>query len=77
MKFGRLIRVGKIRNDPHGEVYVVAEFDAARAVELIRAKLAGPGDEIEDLGRVTDVLLTALNLKEGEFARTLLSPRSR
>ncbi len=27
-------------------------------------------DEMEDLGRVSDSLLAALNLKEGEFART-------
>jgi hypothetical protein len=51
-------------------VYVVAEFDPARAIELIRAKVAGPDDEVEDLGRVTDVLLGALGLKEGEFVRT-------
>jgi hypothetical protein len=70
MKFGRLIRVGELRNDPNAVVYVVAEFDPARAIELIRAKVAGPDDEVEDLGRVTDVLLGALGLKEGEFVRT-------
>ena len=70
MKFGRLIRVSKLRADPNAVIYVVAEFDPARAVDLIRKKIAVSGDEIEDLGRASDGLLTTLNLKEGEFAHT-------
>jgi hypothetical protein len=67
---GRLIRVGKQRNDPNGAVYVVAERDAGRAIDIIRRKAAATSDEIEDLGRVRDELLTALSLKSGEFIET-------
>jgi hypothetical protein len=71
MKYGRLIRVSSGRGDPNAVVYVVAEYDPARAIEVIRAHHAATaGLQIKDLGRVTDVLLSALNLKEGEFART-------
>ena len=69
MANGRLIRVSKYRGDPDAVAYVVALADAAGAVELIRAQASVPGDEIEDLGRVTDALLTALKLGTGQFMR--------
>lgn len=70
MHNGRLIRVSKYRNDPEAVVYVVALYDSAKAIALIREQAAAPGDEIEDLGRVTDDLLTVLKLGTGQFMRT-------
>ena len=49
--------------------YIVAIADAAKAIEVIRAKAAAPSDEIEDLGRVSDTLLLALKLAAGQFMR--------
>lgn len=69
MHNGRLIRVSKFRGDPHAVVYVVALYNAAEAIELIRAQAAFPGDEVEDLGRVTDTLLSVLKLGTGQFMR--------
>lgn len=69
MHAGRLIRVSKYRGDPNTIAYIVALADPAQAIELIRAKAATPGDEIEDLGRVSDALLTTLKLATGQFMR--------
>jgi hypothetical protein len=67
--FGRLIRVGD-RRSGSDIVYVVAEADPAKALHIIRHNVAGPHVEIEDLGRVSGSLLSALALKPGEFTRT-------
>ena len=69
-KDGRLIRVGKYRGDANAVAFIVAISDPSEAVELIREKVAGPADEIQDLGRVSAALLTALALWSGEFIRT-------
>jgi hypothetical protein len=66
---GRLIRVSKYRGDPHAVAYIVALADPAKAIALIRAQAATPGDEVEDLGRVSDALLVSLNLGTGQFMR--------
>jgi hypothetical protein len=65
--FGRMVRVG---NRDAGIVYVVAESDPAKAVEIIRNNVAGPHVELEDLGRVNASLLKALSLQPGQFIRT-------
>jgi hypothetical protein len=62
---GRLIRVSKYRGDPQAVAYVVAMPDKVRAIELIKQKAAG--DEIEDLGKVSEALMTAMSLAPGEF----------
>jgi hypothetical protein len=64
VRFGRLIRVGN-RREGAGAVYVVAEADPVKAMDVIRHNVAGPNVELEDLGRVTDQLLNALALGEG------------
>jgi hypothetical protein len=69
MTFGRLLRIGTHRGDPHAVVYVVAESDAEKATEIVRNGEAKAGHEIEDLGRVSAELLVALNLKDGEYTR--------
>jgi hypothetical protein len=66
---GRLIRVSKYRGDPQAVAYVVAMPDKARAIELITQKATNPGDEIEDLGKVSEALITAMSLAPGEFMR--------
>jgi hypothetical protein len=69
MRFGRMIRVKDRRGDPEARVYVVAEPDASKAIDIIKG--AGLGrDDIEDLGRVTDTLLKTLGLQPGQFVRT-------
>jgi hypothetical protein len=65
--FGRLVRVG---NRDVGTVYVVAESDPAKAIEIIRNNVGGPHVELEDLGRVNASLLKALSLQSGQFIRT-------
>jgi hypothetical protein len=70
MRFGRLIRVRSHRGDPEASVYVVAEAEPAKAVEVLRLGIVRPLDEYEDLGRVTDHLLAALNLEPGQFTTT-------
>ena len=69
MDYGRLIRAGRYRRDPHAVAYIVALADAAAAIDLIRNSVTGPGHEIEDIGRVSDALLQALHIRPGEFAR--------
>ena len=70
MAFGRLIRVQAYRGDVEATVYVVAEAEVEKAVDILKIALARPHDEYEDLGRVTDKLLNALGLQPGQFART-------
>jgi hypothetical protein len=65
--FGRMVRVG---NRGAATVYVVAESDPAKAIEIIRNNVAGPHVELEDLGRVNASLLKALSLQPGQFIRT-------
>jgi hypothetical protein len=70
MGFGRLIRVGNRRDDPNGVVYVVAEADPLKAMEIIKVKVTGSEVDLEDLGRVTDNLLKVLGLEPGQFTAT-------
>jgi hypothetical protein len=65
---GRLIRKSAYRGDSKSTAYIVAVDDAAEAVDLIKQNVAEPGDDIEDLGLVTDGLLQTLNLPAGSFA---------
>ena len=72
MLFGRLIRIGN-RREGHDAIYVVAEADPTKAVDIIRRNVAGPNVELEDLGRVSDKLLVALaqvSLPAHETARS-------
>lgn len=69
MERGKLIRVGKHKGDPRAIAYIVALLDPDAAIDLIRKKVAGPDDLIEDVGRVSDALLIALNLQPGDFTR--------
>ena len=67
MEFGRLIRVQAYRTDPNAKIYVVAEPKAEKAINILKAALARPDDDYEDLGRVADALLNALSLRPGMF----------
>jgi hypothetical protein len=51
-------------------IYVVAEADPAAALDIIRRELASPDMELEDLGRVSEGLLKALDLQPGQLIRT-------
>jgi hypothetical protein len=66
---GRLIRVRAHRSDTEATIYVVAEAEFEKAVDILKIALARPYDEYEDLGRATDALLNALGLQLGQFAR--------
>ena len=70
MGFGRLIRVRAHRRDPDSTIYVVAEAEVEKAIQILKIALVRPQDEYEDLGRVTDILLNTLGLQPGKFART-------
>jgi hypothetical protein len=69
MGYGRLIRVSKCQGDEKAVAYIVALTEPAKAIELIRRKVADPDDQIEDLGRVSDALLNAMKLEPGTFVR--------
>ena len=67
---GRLIRVRAHRGDPNAAIYVVAESEVDKAIQILKAALGELHDEYEDLGRVSDAVLSALSLQPGMFART-------
>jgi hypothetical protein len=69
MERGRLIRVGKFPGDTKGVAYIVAIADSAGVIALIGRKVAEPEDEIEDLGRVSEALLVAMNMQAGGYKR--------
>ena len=62
-----MIRVSKHRRDPYAVAYLVATSDKVEALELVRAKVGVPGDQIEDMGRVSEALITAMSLPPGQF----------
>jgi hypothetical protein len=64
---GRLIRVCRYRGDPRAKAYLIAVSDKTEAMRLIASKAASAADEIEDLGRVSEALITAMALTAGEF----------
>ena len=68
--FGRLVRVRTHRGDPEPTLYVVAEPEAERAIDILKVALARSYHDYEDLGRVTEQLLKALSLQPGTFTRT-------
>jgi hypothetical protein len=70
MGFGRLIRVRAHRHDAKATIYVVAEAEAEKAIDILKIAVARPGYEYEDLGRVTDALLNTLRLQPGQLTRT-------
>jgi hypothetical protein len=70
MGFGRLIRVRAHRRDPQATIYVVAEPDVEKAIDILKTSLPRSDADFEDVGRVTDQLLKALSLQPGMFART-------
>lgn len=70
MGFGRLIRVRAHRRDPQATIYVVAEPDVEKAIDILKTALPRSHADFEDVGRVTDQLLKALSLQPGMFART-------
>ncbi len=70
VSFGRLTRVKSFRGDPGAVVYVVAEPDPLRAMEILTTAGLASGADFEDLGRVSEALLKALALGPGQFRRT-------
>lgn len=66
---GRLIRVRKYRGDVKTIAYLVALSDRAEAIALIQQMAADSEDDVEDLGRVSEALLSALAVPNGGFIR--------
>jgi hypothetical protein len=64
---GRLIRKSAYRGDTKSTAYIVAVDDATEAIDLIKKNVTEPGDDIQDMGRVSDGLLQALSLPAGSF----------
>jgi len=69
MEDGRLIRVSMFAGDTASVSYIVAEPDMARAMAIIRTKVANPEYVFEDLGRVSGALLNAMEIEPGDFVR--------
>ena len=69
MAAGRLIRVRKYRGASDAVAYIVAAAEKTAAVELISKAVAKPGDEVEDLGGVSEALLEALCITPGDYQR--------
>jgi hypothetical protein len=68
-EYGRLIRTSSDSEPPKSTAYIVALSVPADAIELIRSRVADPGDKVEDIGRVSEELLKALRLDSGHFVR--------
>lgn len=68
MQYGRLIRTSP-SYDAASVAYIVAVAEAPDAIEFIRTKVASSGDKIEDLGRVSEALIRALEIPSGGFMR--------
>jgi hypothetical protein len=68
-EYGRLIRTSNDREPPKSIAYIVALSDPTDAIELIRSRVADPGDKVEDIGRVSEELLKTLQLDSGDFTR--------
>jgi hypothetical protein len=68
--FGRLIRIRTHRSGADATIYVVAEAEVDKAIAILQRAISQPNSEYEDLGRVSDTLLTALSLQSGQFTRT-------
>ena len=67
---GRAILVGLFRGHPDSALYVVAEPDALKAIRLLKMRLPDDQNEFEDVGRVSEDLLSALSLLPGQFRQT-------
>ena len=67
---GRLVRVRAHRSDPEVALYIVAEPEAEKAIDILKLALARSYYDYKDLGRVTDALLNAPSLQPGMFTRT-------
>jgi hypothetical protein len=64
---GRLIRVSESGDKPSAS-YIVNEADKDKAIKVIRNGIGGNvGDDIQDLGRVSEELLKAMSLGPGQF----------
>jgi hypothetical protein len=63
---GRLIRVSKSGDKP-AVSYIVNETDKATAIEIVRKSVGGSGDDIQDLGKVSEELLKAMSVEPGKF----------
>jgi hypothetical protein len=70
MFFGRLVRVSRFKGQPDPTIYVVAEEDPDKALAIVKERLANHDFQYEDVGRVSQQLVDALNLKPGEIAKT-------
>ena len=74
---GRLVRVGRYQGDREAVGYIVAMPDEDAALDLIRIKVAGPSDYVEDVGPVSEALLNALQLSLGQYIRAKDAARAR
>ena len=63
---GRLIRARAHRGDNEVAVYVVAEAEFERAVDILKSAFPRSYDDYDDLGRVTAALLSTLAQLESE-----------
>lgn len=62
MQHGRIVRVTTY------STYVVAEEDAARAVDLLKTT-AEPGSRVEAIGRASLEMLQSMSLAPGQFQK--------
>jgi hypothetical protein len=69
MAMGRLVRVRNSRSNQAAIIYVVAETSGAAAIDALEKALAHHRSEYQDLVRVNDSLIAALQLKPGQFPR--------
>lgn len=57
----------QIPRGPKAVSYLVAMPDKVGALALITRQAAKPGDDVEDLGRVSEALITTMRLPRGQF----------
>ena len=67
MGFGRLVRRRAHPHDQMATIYVVAEPEPQKAINILKAALRLPVEYFEDLGRVENRLVAVLKLQSGGY----------
>jgi hypothetical protein len=66
---GRAIKVALFSGQSEEVTYIVADPEWAKALKILKAGLQEHYDQFEDAGRVSEALLSALNMRPGEFRK--------
>jgi hypothetical protein len=66
---GRAIKVALFSGHSGEVTYIVADPEWPKALTILKAGLRVHYDQFEDAGRVSEEVLSALNMRPGEFRK--------